>query len=120
MAIQQKSPMDAHQMMKNEGVSYIDVRSAEEFQCGHAAGAINIPIFLRHNGQMMPNPDFARVVSATLLDKAQPLVVGCQAGKRSQMACEQLEKMGYQALYNVIDGYNGWSRAQLPIACTSS
>lgn len=123
MPIQQINPEQAKKILdENPDALYLDVRSVREFEQGHAAGAINIPL-LDHNeeGQMLPNPDFLKVVEAHL-PKEKVLVVACQAGGRSQKACEQLELKGYKTLSNMMGGYGGtpqtpgWKTLGLPIS----
>ena len=61
MPHQNLKPADAKKLLDaNEGWTYVDVRTPEEFQAGHVAGAYNVPFALRDaSGRMAPNPDFA-------------------------------------------------------------
>jgi rhodanese-related sulfurtransferase len=87
-----------------EGYSYVDVRTEEEFEAGHPAGAFNVPILLAGPGGMTPNPDFGRVMSAVFAKDAK-LVVGCKAGGRSMKAQGALVGQGFT---NVLDQRAGW------------
>lgn len=121
MPIEQITPNQALEMMQQKQIRYVDVRSVREFRQGHPEGAINIPLldFNEEMGQMMPNPDFQKV-SLAHLDPTQPLIVGCQAGGRSQKACELLLVMGYNQLFNMQGGFGGspnqagWKACGLP------
>jgi len=124
MPIAQISPDQAKKMLdENPDALYVDVRSVREFLQGHAAGAINIPLldFNEEYGQMMPNPDFLKVVQAHL-PPGKTLLVGCQVGGRSQKACEYLASNGYTQLYNIMGGYGGlpqapgWKQLGLPVS----
>jgi len=124
MPIPQINPNGAKQILdENPEALYLDVRSVREFVQGHAAGAINIPLldFNEEVGQMMPNPDFLKVVEANI-PKNKTLVVGCQAGGRSQKACEALSAQGYTTLHNITGGYGGlphapgWKTLGLPVS----
>ncbi|HXW84765.1 MAG TPA: rhodanese-like domain-containing protein [Candidatus Binataceae bacterium] len=129
MAIRQQTPPEAHQTLtQNPGAVYLDVRTEGEFAQGHAAGAINVPVvFIKGPGQMQLNPEFVEVVEQ-ILPKNTKLVVGCQAGGRSQRACEMLEEAGYTDLTNVAGGFGGqrdqsgkvvvpgWREAGLPVS----
>jgi len=108
MAIKQQKPREAHQTLKSSpGAIYLDVRTEGEFANGHAEGAINVPVvFVKGPGQMEPNADFLPVVEK-ILSKNTKLVVGCQAGGRSQRACEILDGAGYGDLTNVVGGFGG-------------
>src|SRR5262249_45197557 len=99
---------DAHNALTSTpGAIYLDVRTEGEFAQSHPEGALNVPVlFMKGPGQMEPNGDFAAVVEKNLA-KDTPLIVGCQAGMRSQRACEILEAAGYTNLANVIGGFGG-------------
>jgi rhodanese-related sulfurtransferase len=128
MPIKQQIPPEAHETLKqNPDALYLDVRTEGEFEAGHAAGAINIPVMVRSGaGQMQLNPDFVEVAEK-VLPKGKKLVVGCMAGGRSQRACEMLEDAGFTALTNVVGGFGGqrdqsgkvvvagWQDAGLPV-----
>jgi rhodanese-related sulfurtransferase len=108
MAIKQQKPADAHDTItKNPGAMYLDVRTEGEFAQGHPAGALNVPVvFMKAPGNMQLNDDFAAVVEK-IMPKGAKLIVGCQAGGRSQRACEILEENGYTDLTNVVGGFGG-------------
>ncbi len=128
MSFEQITPQQAKEILdQNSDAIYVDVRSIPEFERGHPQGAINIPIFHYEAGGMRPNPDFSKVVEA-VLSKEKTLVVGCQAGGRSQQACQVLGQAGFQNLYNVMGGFGGgrnpetgepiagWAQQGLPVS----
>src|SRR4051812_15097644 len=90
------SPPEA-KALQDEGWAYLDVRSEPEFEQGHPAGSINIPLMHRGVGGMQPNADFVHVVEATF-PKDPRLVVGCQSGGRSAAAIKLLEAQGFTQL----------------------
>jgi len=99
---------EAYDLMQSDPeVIYLDVRSVPEFEAGHAAGAINIPIahFTPGSG-MSPNQDFPAVVEANVPRNAK-LVVGCKSGGRSARACEMMSQMGYGDVTNIRGGFGG-------------
>ena len=103
----QVSVTEAFELMK-QGKTYIDVRSAAEFEQSHPAGAINVPLidYDEFSGQMEPNPDFLRVMQANFpADTA--LLIGCQVGGRSMRAAQILESFGFQDVSNVRGGFDG-------------
>jgi len=107
MAIKQQKPVEAHDTLtKNPGAIYLDVRTEGEFAQGHATGALNVPVVFMKGGGMQLNNDFAAVVEK-IVPKNTKLIVGCQAGGRSQRACEILEGEGYTDLTNVTGGFGG-------------
>jgi rhodanese-related sulfurtransferase len=103
------SPQEASEKLA-EGWAYVDVRTSEEFEAGHPAGALNIPIAHAGAGGMVPNPDFIAVVSATF-PKDGKIVVGCKAGGRSLRAAQALVAEGFTG---VVDQRAGWDGARGP------
>jgi len=115
MPISHVSITDAHRAQR-DGATYVDVRSSLEFAAGHPVGAINVPLLEadEDTGQLMPNPDFVRVMKATFAPGAT-LLIGCQLGTRSARAAQILETFGFTNLANVEAGYQGWSSAGQPV-----
>jgi rhodanese-related sulfurtransferase len=114
----------ASQAMHEAGHVYLDVRTVEEFELGHAAGAYNVPWELPAQRR---NPDFERVVAAAF-GCEQALIVGCQTGVRSAAASAALVALGFVHVLEQAAGYAGkrdafgrllepgWQRAGLPTA----
>jgi rhodanese-related sulfurtransferase len=122
----QTSVTDAKKLQES-GYTYVDVRSSAEFANGHPEGAVNVPLMERDDfGQMMPNPDFVRVMRANFPSDAK-ILVGCQVGGRSSRAAQMLESFGYTDVTNVRGGFGGmkdpsgrtidpgWAESNLPI-----
>jgi rhodanese-related sulfurtransferase len=120
------STTEAHGLQQ-EGHVYVDVRSTQEFAAAHPAGAVNVPLLEPDpdTGQMLPNPDFVRVMQAHFKTDAK-VVIGCQAGRRSLRAAQILESFGFTDLVNVLGGFGGaggmggaydqgWVDAGLPV-----
>ncbi len=87
---------------------YIDVRTEGEFVNGHVPNSVNIPVVWPDPAtrQMKPNPDFVKTVSAKF-DKSKKIIVGCQAGGRSQFAADLLDKEGFRDVSNMQGGFGG-------------
>jgi phage shock protein E len=73
-----------HRQLVEQGALLLDVRTPEEFACGHVLRAQNIPV------QELPQR-LHEVGSTT-----RPVVVYCRSGGRSAMARQILERAGYQ------------------------
>ena len=128
MDIRQVTPREAYELLEQHpNAIYLDVRTEAEFEAGHPAGARNVPVvFLDPVArQPAPNPDFVAIVRRHLAPNTK-LVVGCQAGGRSQHACELLAQAGYMDLANVRGGFGGardqtgrvvpgWAATGLPV-----
>ena len=72
------------------GTVWIDARTAEEFAEGHLEGAILIPYDTIKSG-----------ISALGLEKDRPINVYCHSGRRSGIAAQELQKLGYTRVTNV-------------------
>jgi rhodanese-related sulfurtransferase len=87
---------------------YLDVRTEEEFADGHPARALNIPVGLANpaTGSLEPNADFSRV-SAAVLPRDTPILVGCRTAPRAEIAAQMLAAEGFADVRVVIGGYAG-------------
>ena len=109
MAVKQTTPPEAHQTLNNDpSVMYLDVRTESEFTAGHPEGAINIPIifFDPATREPSPNPNFQTVVEANIA-KSVTIIIGCQAGGRSQRAADMMDQAGYTDVTNMQGGFGG-------------
>ena len=75
MSVKNVTVREAHQK-QGEGYTYVDVRSIPEFEQGHPAGAVNIPLIHQdeRTGQMMPNREFLQVVQGNFSPDAANVV----------------------------------------------
>lgn len=86
------------------GIQLVDVRTPEEYNSGHIAGAVNIDV---------NSPDF--MSEATLkLKKDRPVYVYCRSGKRSKKAGNQLAGEGYEVV-DLDGGITDWKNSGLPV-----
>lgn len=68
----------------------IDVRTEAEWNSGHLEGAILIP----YDG-------IGEKIGAVAEDKSKPIYLYCRSGRRSRIAKEALEKLGYKDVRNL-------------------
>lgn len=128
MPIREIDPEDAHaERLENADAVLLDVRTAEEFEAGHPEGAINVPVVLPTPMGMQPNPEFMQAVRDAVPQDARVLI-SCQSGQRSMMACQMMAQSGWQDLANVRAGFGGirdmsgnilepgWEARGLPVA----
>ncbi len=83
------TPEEAKEMMENEDVIVVDVRTEEEFRQGHIEGAILIPDY-----------DLDKLAAEKLPDKEATILLYCRSGNRSQLSAHLLNGMGYQNVYD--------------------
>ncbi len=118
---------EAKRRMDEEGWTLLDVRSVQEFQSGHPAGALNLPYLERSGHGMVPNAAFARVVQAIFPDREQKIITTCQMGGRSVRAAQELINLGYTRVVDLRGGFAsekddrgtvvvpGWRDSGLPV-----
>ena len=79
------TPAQAKQLMDTEeNYVILDVRTQEEYDESHIPGAILIPDY-----------EIAQRAQTILKDKDQLILVDCRSGRRSKLAAQELEKVGY-------------------------
>jgi rhodanese-related sulfurtransferase len=109
MSVKNVRPEEAKDILELDStVVYIDVRTEQEFMNGHVPKSVNIPVVWPDPStrRMKPNPDFVRVLSEHF-PKNKRIIVGCQAGGRSQMAAELLSQEGFEDVSNMQGGFGG-------------
>ena len=79
-----------------EGAALLDVREQDEWDAGHAAGAVHIPL-----GDLPSR--FAE------LDPSDEIVLQCRSGARSARALAFLRQQGYEKVLNLKGGILAWS-----------
>ncbi len=82
----------------------LDVRTKKEFSAGHIAGAKHLDVTA---------PDFEKKLAQ--LDKSKVYLVHCATGRRSVVACEKMQKAGFQSLIELPEGFRGWEKAGKPV-----
>lgn len=91
-------PTAAHDLHESGAVILLDVREPEEWQSGHAPGAMHIPL-----GNLDPG-----------WVKGTEIVVVCRSGNRSGQAVQLLAASGVAAR-NLSGGMKAWAADGLPI-----
>lgn len=95
-AAEAKAYMEGH---ASKEYQLLDVRQPKEYQAGHLAGALLIPI--RELPDRMGE-----------LDKAKPLLVYCAVGGRSAAAAQLLAGRDFREVYNLRGGIKAWAGDQ--------
>ena len=85
--IQNPNSSEINEIIKDENIILIDVRTENEYNSGHIKNAINIPL-----NDIQNKIDY---------QKDKPLAVYCRTGKRSLEAAKTLAKMGYTKIYDL-------------------
>lgn len=103
-SIESVSPNEASKMQHERNAIIIDVRETDEWNAGHIAGAIHIPL-----------SDVKNRVTELEKYKDSPVITQCRSGVRSAKAAEVLKNAGFSAVYNLDGGINAWQKAALDI-----
>jgi len=98
----QMTAEELHHRMQGASTQVLDVRREGEWQSGHIEGA-----------EWFPLDNFK--VSAPEIDPTVPLVVHCQGGYRSMIACSLLLRAGAKDVINMSGGFDAWRKAGLPV-----
>ena len=82
--------------MMDEEHLLLDVRTQEEYDAGHIADAVLIPV-----------DELSDRMSEIEVDQDTPILVYCRSGNRSAVASDLLVNAGFNQVYNLLGGYNG-------------
>lgn len=83
--------------INNRNINLIDVREIDEYESGHVAGAINIPL--------------SELASRVAELPSGTIYMICRSGGRSMQACEFCVDNGMSDVVNIAGGTLGWINA---------
>lgn len=92
MKIKTISAGSIDRLIAREDILIVDVRSPKEYEERHLRGAVNIPL------ERIPAED---------IPKGRTLIIYCERGAQSLIACDKYMKMGIQAV-SVVGGLNAY------------
>jgi len=91
------SAEEAKVLMDGEsGHLILDVRTQEEYDGGHIAGAV-----------LIPHEEIAERAEEEIADKERLILVYCRSGRRSKLAAQKLAELGYTNVRE-FGGINDW------------
>ena len=96
------SPQQAVKMQAEQKAVIIDVRENDEWNAGHIAGAIHIPL-----------SEISNRLTELEKYKNAPIIMQCRSGARSAKAADVLAKAGFSQVFNMAGGLNAWQKADL-------
>jgi rhodanese-related sulfurtransferase len=101
------SPTEAHEILQNDPKTILmDTRTGIEFSfIGHPIGAVHVELKRPPTWKVLP--DFVERAEEHIASKTTPIVLMCRSGARSMEAAKILEAVGYEALYNMDEGFEG-------------
>lgn len=93
-SIERKDIMQSEiKSLMSKGAILIDVRSPQEYNEGHLDNSI-----------LLPEYEILKKIEDIIPNKNTKIILYCSSGTRSKKAQEELEKMGYKNIYNVLNG----------------
>lgn len=94
-------PFDEHLLV-------LDVRKETEFDAGHVAEAINIPL-----------PELLNPIRVAAIEDTDNIYMHCQSGYRSVIGASILKKQGFHNLRNIVGGWKAIEQEpKIPVAVT--
>ncbi len=84
----------------------LDVREPYEYAAMHIEGAINVP---RGILETACSDDYEETQPVLVEAREREIVVVCRSGKRSVLAADILQQMGFRKVRSLKTGMRGWS-----------
>lgn len=94
---------DAVKLINNDAV-VVDIRSAESYARGHIVNARNIP-----------GDELDARLNQLEKFKSKPIIAVCDNGITSTRAVNTLRSAGFESVYGLKGGMNGWGQSGLPV-----
>lgn len=92
------------QYIKQKDIQLLDVRTREEYDAEHLAGAVNVDWM---GGDFMPKVE-------RIIDKSSPVAIYCRSGRRSDEAGHAMASQGYD-IVNLLGGILAWMEVGEPV-----
>lgn len=83
---------EAKEMIAENEIVLLDVRSSLEYSHGHIENAVNLDV------------EQIDTIETVIPNKNAAILVYCQSGNRSKIASTKLIEMGYTKVYNMVGG----------------
>ncbi len=90
----------------------LDVREPAEFAALHIPGSINAP---RGILEQSCEWDYDETLPELAAGREREIVVICRSGKRSVLAADAMQQMGFTNVVSLKLGIRGWNDAELPL-----
>jgi rhodanese-related sulfurtransferase len=113
--VQEVMPWDLARRLEGEADAaplLLDVREPAEFAALHIPGSLNVP---RGVLEQSCEWDYDETVPLLVTGREQEIVVICRSGKRSVLAADAMQQMGYSNVVSLRLGVRGWNDAELPL-----
>ncbi len=98
------TPLFTVGLMDNDDTLILDVREPQEHAKGFIERSLHIPA-----GKLDDR------INELEPFKSHPIVVTCQSGTRSPQTCKKLQKLGFEKIFLLKGGIQGWEDLSLPV-----
>lgn len=100
-------PWDLEEVIENKAdMLLLDIREPYEFDAMHIKDAINVP---RGVLETACDYDYEETVPELVESREREIIVICRSGKRSILAADVMQQMGYKKVRSLKTGMRGWS-----------
>jgi len=100
---------ETHRLLEKAGqIVLLDIREEEEIALGYIRGAVFIPI-----------EELEEKAETLLPEKDVPVIVYCAVGIRSLAAARLMKKIGYENVFSMAEGIEGWEAAGYEVVTDS-
>ena len=113
--VQEVMPWDLARRLEGEADAaplLLDVREPAEFAALHIPGSLNVP---RGVLEQSCEWDYDETVPQLVAGRDMEIVVVCRSGKRSVLAADVMQQLGFSNVASLRLGVRGWNDAELPL-----
>jgi len=111
--VREVTPWDLGRRCSNVEMPYLlDIREPAEFAALRIPGSVNVP---RGVLEQSCEWDYDETIPALARGRDLEIVVICRSGKRSVLAVDVLQQMGFSNVVSLKLGIRGWNDAELPL-----
>jgi rhodanese-related sulfurtransferase len=105
--VEELFPWDLEEVLQNDpDILILDIREPYEFDAMHIRNSVNVP---RGVLESACEYDYEETVPELVEARERDIVVICRSGKRSVLAADVMQKMGYAKVRSLKTGLRGWS-----------
>ena len=91
-------------LINHDNAVILDIRTPEEFIAGHIISSLNIPL-----------AELAGDINKIRKHALKSIIIVCTSGRDSSTPIKILKKEGFQNVFKLIGGIQGWASEGLPL-----
>jgi len=106
--VEEVYPWDLAQQLETDaaGILLVDIREPYEYDAMHIDAALNVP---RGILETACEYDYEETVPELADARSREVVLICRSGKRSVLAADVMQQLGYENVKSLKTGMRGWS-----------